>query len=106
MVATASYQTVVEQINSGDEPTALGDYIRDLLIETTLNSIAETQVPELVARAVVSGLWSSEYALRLADRITDEERKVRMYRALLSIGNLDEQQREYLERSAFDVISA
>src|SRR3954470_1663056 len=94
------YQEVLQQIEANEEPNAFSAYLRDLLIDTTLNSIAENQVPELVARAVDLDVWSSDYTLNIAAHISDAERKVRLYAALLKTDRLSEQQRQDAERAA------
>ncbi len=105
MSEIVSYQAVLQQVNTGADLAVFGDYVRELLVDTTLNSIAENQVPELVERAIVTGLWSPDYAIKLANRITDGPRKVRMCAALLSIESLNEQQRHHLESAAFETVN-
>src|SRR5450432_3432077 len=48
----------LRQIEADSEPTALIDCIRYVLLRTSLNSAAENFVPELVSRAVETGVWS------------------------------------------------
>ncbi len=106
MAATNSAEKVLQQIDAGVEPTAFGDYFRDLLVDTTLNSIAENHVPELVAQAVSTGIWTTEYAIRLAKRIADPQRKANMIAALLPLQALNDEQRQDLEQAAFQAIEA
>jgi hypothetical protein len=106
MVQPDFYREVLQQIEVDEEPSAFGAYFRDLLIDTTLNGIAENQVPELVARAVELALWSPTYALDIAAHISDAGRKVRMYAALLKTDRLSEHQRHDTERAALDALHA
>lgn len=104
MTEAQRYQQVLQQIETGVEPSAFSDYIGYLLIETTLNSLAQNQVPELVARVVDLGLWSVDYALEIVARIPDPQRKAAMYAKLLSTNKLSDQQQDSLETAAQETV--
>ena len=77
------------QAQAGEEPAALVSCIRYALIQTTINSLSASYPPDLVARAVETGLWSGRRALSVAGRIFDPDARARMLTALLDSGKLD-----------------
>lgn len=81
------------QIEAPCEPTAFADCVRYALIRTSINSIAGTYIPELVAPAVAAGFWTTERALSIVAKDPDPSRRSRMYGALLRTGQLNETQR-------------
>jgi hypothetical protein len=83
------------QIEAAQERTAFADCIRYLLIRTSINGIAGNYVPELMARAVETGLWTPSRALSVVAKIPDEAKRAEMCIALLKVAGLSrEQQRE------------
>jgi NB-ARC domain/TIR domain/APAF-1 helical domain len=83
------------QIEAAQELTAFTDCIRYLLIRTSINGIAGNYVPEFIARAVETGLWTADRALSVVAKIPDEAKRAEMCIALLKVAGLSgEQQRE------------
>jgi hypothetical protein len=62
------------------------------LIHTTVNALATNYPPELVARAVETGLWSPARGSSVLQRVADAYRQSRMAASLLTIGRLSEKQ--------------
>ena len=88
-----------QQIKNGQCPAALSDCIRYLLIRTSVNSLAGNHVPELVARAVETGLWTVDRALSVAAKVPRARYggamgRTDMYLALLKTGKLSKKQQE------------
>jgi hypothetical protein len=97
-----AHQKAIQQIEADEAPTAIIDCIRYALIATSLNNVAESYVPELVARAVETGLWTPERALSIAAHISDEQRRAAMYGSLLATGKLDATQITFVKTSALN----
>jgi hypothetical protein len=87
-----------EQIAAGEEPTALMDCFRAALIESSLRTWAANLTPEVVARAVETGVWSPEQALSLAGIIEDAQRRATMYGAISMAGRLSAEQAANAQR--------
>jgi len=86
----------MRQIAEGRPPLAVADCIHYVLIHTTVNSLASNYGPELVARAVETGLWSPERGTNLAYRVIGSSQKAELIGMLLRTGQLSEKQRETL----------
>lgn len=93
-------QEAIQQIEADETPIAIVDCIRYALIATSLNNVAESHVPELVAQAVETALWTSERALSVAAHIPDEQRQAAMYGSLLVTGKLNAIQTAFVKSSA------
>lgn len=87
-----AHPEALAQIEAGKEPVALADCVRYVLIRTSINSLAGNYVPELVARAVETGLWKPVRALALARNVPDVEQRAKLFNLLLDTGMLDEKQ--------------
>src|SRR5215216_4723324 len=77
-----AHQEAIQQIEADESPTAIVECVRYALIATSLNNVAESYVPELVARAVEIGLWTPERALSVAAHVPDEQRRAATYGSL------------------------
>jgi hypothetical protein len=82
------------QIDAGEEPVAIGDCVRYALIRTSINSLAANYVPELVARAVETGLWPAERALSVTIRVPDPKSRAKLWTAILRVGTLTDRERQ------------
>ncbi len=85
---TSAWLRARNQIDAEQEPRALAICLRYALIRTSLNSLAENYTPELVVRAVETGLWSVPRALSILRRVPNSKRRADLAIALLSIPNL------------------
>lgn len=86
------------QIEADEEPSTFADCIRYALIRTSINSLARNYSPDIVARAVVVGLWSTDQALSVAAKISGSLVQVEMYQTLLENETLSKKQREEARR--------
>ncbi|MBE7557270.1 MAG: hypothetical protein HS126_40050 [Anaerolineales bacterium] len=57
-----AHQQALQQIEAGEEPTAIAYCVRYALIRTTINSIATNYISGLITQAMGSGLWSASQA--------------------------------------------
>lgn len=98
----SAHPAALRQIEAGEKPTALADCVRYALIRTSINSLASNYVPELVIRALETGLsgWSVERALAIATEVPDCKGKVKFYAALLASGLLAEEEAALAQRQA------
>lgn len=71
-----------EQIEAGQEPTAVADCLRCALIRSSINSLSSNYMPELVARALQTGLWGAERAMAVATHVVGPSARVEMLAAL------------------------
>jgi hypothetical protein len=97
-----AHHETLQQIDAGKEPAALAQCVRYALIRTSINSLSENYVPELVAQAVETGLWPAEQALSLASRVPVGQRRVDMYLALWKVKTkalTDAQRQQALEQA-------
>ncbi len=76
-----------EQIDAGEMPTAFADCFRYALIHTSVNSIAEAYVPELVKRAVETERWPTERAMSVAARVPNAEDRAWLCAEILHMGH-------------------
>jgi len=88
------------------EPDLIARNVRYALIRTSINSVAESYHPALVARAVETGLWSFQRALSLAKKIADPETKVKMLTSILATSRLSTAERSYTQTLALESILA
>lgn len=86
-----AHLAALQQIDTGDEPKALVECLRYALIRTSINARAKNFVPELVARAVQTGLWSPQRALNIAAIIPVAVQRAWTYVDLLKTGKLNMQ---------------
>ncbi len=75
------------QINRSSRVVRL-DCVRYLLIRTSVNSIAGNYIPEIIARAVEAGLWTTRRALSVTAKIPNEIERARMCIVLLGTARL------------------
>jgi hypothetical protein len=94
------------QIEAGDEPAVLADCVRYGLIHSSINSLAGNYVPELVAQAVETGLWTAERALSITERVPDARDRAKMYTALLKTSGLTPDQRVEAQSRGLDAALA
>jgi transcriptional regulator with XRE-family HTH domain len=95
-----TYKEILDQVSSGVPPTAFADFLRYLLLLTSLNSIAENHHAEIVRRAVETGLWSADQAFANAVKIRDAIPFIYTSRALLLTEKLDVHQSDCLQEEA------
>jgi hypothetical protein len=100
----AAHKEAHEQIEADQAPAALGECVRYALIRTSVNSLSANYVPELVARAIETGLqlWPAERALSVAGRVPDPRQRTRMFAALLATGRLDPEQKAQAEQAGLE----
>jgi NB-ARC domain/Domain of unknown function (DUF4062)/APAF-1 helical domain len=101
-----AYKVALNQIENDEEPTYFADCIRYALIHTSINSLAGNYPPELITRAVETGLWTAARALSIAASIPDAEQQVKLYTALMATGKLDTHQRSDAQTKAFEACLA
>ena len=89
-----THQEALQHINAGEEPAVIADCVRLALIYTSINSLSGNHVPELVARAVETGLWPVERMWSLAARVPDAYRRIDLYLAVLRTRVLTDAQRQ------------
>jgi hypothetical protein len=94
------------QIEAKEEPMAFADCLRYALIRTSLNSLAGNYVPELVVRAVETGLWTARRALSVVANVPDAEQKAKLYTSLLQTGKLSETEREMAAKNGLLTVAA
>lgn len=75
-------------------------HVRNALIHTTVNSLSQNHIPELVARAVEIGEWTPERGMAVAPFIPDKARQSDLYVALIRSSRLDEEQRKTAVKNA------
>jgi transcriptional regulator with XRE-family HTH domain len=83
-----------QEIEANNEPSALAEGIRYALILTSINSIAENFIPQMVRLAVEADLWTPNRAISVAARIPDEKRRAKMCVELLRTERLSKEQEE------------
>lgn len=71
------------------------------LIRTSINSIAENHVPELVIAAVETGRWKPEQALSIAEKIPSKEQAFKLLTLLM---RLLPKFRDKIQRQVFQII--
>ena len=86
------HATVQQQIEAGEMPTAIASLVHHALIRTSISSLVINYEPELVVRALETGLWSSERALSTAYKGSDIQKRVEMITAVLASHRSNEQQ--------------
>jgi NB-ARC domain/APAF-1 helical domain len=91
-----------KQIEAGQAPESLAECIRYTLIRTSINSIAENSIPELIARAFQVGLWTTDQVMSTASRIPQAERQANTYLLLLETEQLNAKQREKAQQAVVD----
>lgn len=74
-----------QQIAEEMSPDALAECIRCVLIHTTVNSLSDNYEPELAARAVEVGLWTTARALSIVDRMPEAKQRAKLYTLLLGL---------------------
>lgn len=80
------------QTNATHQPMAVVDCLRAILIRITVNSLATTYKPPLVASAIKRNLWSPARGVSVAKRIVDPYKKMEMAKSLLATGRLSSKQ--------------
>src|SRR5688500_14191425 len=73
--ASLAHPSVLRAIEGGAHPAALTDCYRFALIAGSLNSLSGNYVPELIARALVTGRWSDERAIAVSAAIPDADQR-------------------------------
>jgi hypothetical protein len=101
-----AHPAALQQIEAGESPAAIADCLRYALIRTSINSIAANYPPELVARAVETGLWKPSRALSVAARVPDWADEVKMRLAILGTGILSVTDRTTVCKSALEAALA
>jgi hypothetical protein len=87
-----TYQTTLRQVDEDTVPIAFADYMRYLLICTSVNSLAMNYPPKLVGQLVRTKTWTVERGLSIAEKIPEPYRRLEMYLALLATKTLNERQ--------------
>ena len=86
------------QIAAGEPQDAVAESMHYAVIQTTINALATSYEPSLIARTVETGAWSPERGLSILRRVVDAERQAKMAVALLATGRLEGIQRTTVER--------
>ena len=102
----AAVEQTDRQIEDGQEPTSIADCFRYALIRTSINSIAETYNPELVAQAVSLELWTPRRALSVAARATVDRLRAKFYTLILGTGKLDQDELDEAQQSGLNAALA
>ena len=89
-----AHPEALRQIEADTELTAFADCVRYALIRTSINSLAANYVPELVARAVETGLWTVKRALSITEKMPDAEQQATLYKLLLATEKLNSIERK------------
>jgi hypothetical protein len=82
---------------AADDPLLLAACVRYALIRATIISLAANYVPELVARAVETGLWTAKRSLSIAENVPDAKQNAKLYTLLLATGKLSDEERREAE---------
>jgi hypothetical protein len=90
------------QIEAAQEPESFAEGIRYTLIHTSINSIAGNHVPELIARAVQVGAWTSDQAMSTAAKIPQAEQRANAYFLLLETEQLSKKHQETAQRAVLE----
>ena len=80
-----AYDEALRQIERGEASAAMAECVRYTLIRTSINSLADNYAPELIMRALETGLWPLKRALSVAAKITDHWQRATAYRLILEI---------------------
>jgi NB-ARC domain/APAF-1 helical domain len=94
----------LRQTSAQQDVWAFLDWIRYLLIHSSINSIAENHHPELIQQALALGVWESQQALSVATKLSDRQKKLRMYLALLRTNVFKGNDLMLLQRESLDII--
>ena len=86
------------QIEDGDLSIYLADCVRYALIRTSINSLATNYEPALVARAVETGIWSANRALKTAMRVPDPKRRCEFITLILNTNQFQEPSNRILRK--------
>jgi hypothetical protein len=84
------HEQASEQIEAGKPACAIAESVHCALIQTTVNSLATNYMPELVARAVETGLWSPARGVSVLRRIAEPVKQIKTALTLLASGALSE----------------
>ncbi|MBN1815585.1 MAG: hypothetical protein JXA14_27375 [Anaerolineae bacterium] len=87
-----TYEQILAQCTAGEPPRAIAKGIHYTLVQTTVNALATNYEPELVARAVETGLWSPERGVSVLQWIMGAKKQAKMAAALLATRRLAEGQ--------------
>lgn len=90
----------LRQIENDEDPQAFADCIRCALIRGQVTDQSRLYPPELVARAVVLGIWSADRAISIAAK--NEHMKTELAAAILSTGRLNPEQYSRLQTEGFE----
>ncbi len=85
----AAQPSAYQQIERGEDPTALADCVRYALLRATIHSLAGAYPPSLVVRAVEIELWAADRAMSVAATVLDAEARAKMYVGLLETGKIE-----------------
>jgi hypothetical protein len=83
----------IRQIEKGEPASAIATCIRYALMRTSINSLSANYIPELVIRAVQTGLWLPAQVLSVAGQIPDANQSFAIYLAALRTEKLSISQR-------------
>ncbi len=85
-----SLPAALQEVEQGNLNTEYGWCFRYALIRCSLNSLSGTLPPEIVIRAVETGLWPAERALSVAARVPEPERRAQLFALLMRSGQLND----------------
>ena len=85
-----SLPAALQEVEQGSLNTEYGWCFRYALIRCSLNSLSGTLPPEIVIRAVETGLWPAERALSVAARVPEPERRTQLLALLMKSGKLSD----------------
>jgi hypothetical protein len=77
---------------AGKPVRAIAASVHCALIHTTVNTLATNYPPELIARAVQTGLWSAERGMSVLQRVAVPKKQVQMAVSLLATGRLSKKE--------------
>ena len=101
-----AHAEALRQSADEQQPRALADCVRYALLHTSINSLASNTIPELVGRALETGLWSPERALSVAANMQVAEQRSVMLTAILKTGKLPTTQRQIALQQALAAAQA
>jgi hypothetical protein len=87
-----AHDRAAQQIAKGQPQNAIAEAIHYALIQTTINALATSYEPILVARAVETQLWSPARALSVLQRVADTRQQAELAAFLLATDCLSKTQ--------------
>ena len=99
-----SLPAALQEVEQGILNTEYAWCFRYALIRCSLNSLAGTLPPEILIRAVETGLWPAERALSVAARVPEPERRTQLFALLMRSGKLNDLEEAKVRRAVLAAI--